>query len=107
MKRIEVFIGTEKDKANAPLSADVRYYALEHGRRLLADTYGGFTELPTVGGWKGPDGRVVTEAGIKYEVWIDEPSTLWAHTYSTAQYLRDLWHQSAVLMSVDGQGSFI
>lgn len=106
MKRIEMFIGTEKDKDNATLPASVRYYAIEHGRRILTNAFGGYTELLTVGGWKGNDGRVVTEAGLKYEIWVETwPGS--ALVEGTARTLRDLWHQAAVLLSVSGEGSFI
>lgn len=105
MKRIELFIGTQEDKDGNTLSADVKYYALERTRDLLSRIYGGFTEFPTTGGWKDDHGRIITESGLKYEVWTDDVSVNKAE--DVAGSLRSAWHQTAVLLSVDGQGKFI
>lgn len=106
MNRIEMFIGTEKDKHGATLTADRKYHALEATRRLLAHNYGGFTEIPTVGGWRNEEGNVVMEAGLKYEIFTDNIPAF-TSIGGFAGFVRDQWNQSAVLLVRNGRAEFI
>lgn len=41
-------------------------------RRKLAATFGGYTATPSYGGWIAPDGELVEEPGIAYDVAVPD-----------------------------------
>lgn len=66
--RITITAGTGFDRDGRALSAQRVAQALATIRATLAQTFGGYTETDTLGGWVDGSGELVTEPGKRWTV---------------------------------------
>lgn len=96
LTRYTFHVGTGYTRDNRHLTRKQVSSALAHARHHLAETYPGFTETHTFGGWRTDAGKLVMEPSIKFEV-VTLASLETAR--STAGFLRHVFHQSAVMLT--------
>lgn len=71
---------------------------IEQARKYAAKLFGGYTETLHNGGWYSPDGELVTERGLTFEVVIDPEKTPFVTVSNFATYLRTGFKQEVVLV---------
>lgn len=100
--QITIIAGIGFDKDGDAITAAQREMALEAVRQELADKVGGYTEMDSVGGWNGPDGALIQEAGKTWTLVYENASGAKAQAMAStlAGYVRRAFNQNSVLSSV-------
>lgn len=98
MNRITITAGTGEDRHGRAIPADVLPAKLERIRAYLAQEYGGFTELETIGGWADDTGRLVMETGRRWVIATADPFTTGR---AAADYVRRALNQASVMLERD------
>lgn len=104
MKRVSVYFGIEKDRDNQQIPPDVRANALTEIKRDAAQRFGGFTYFHGAGGWINPDGALVEEGSIRFDVYTDKP---FSSVYDFATFGGVRLNQASVLVDYNGHVRFL
>lgn len=106
MNRITITAGTGEDRHGRAIPAAELAAKLERIRAYLAQEYGGFTELETIGGWADDTGRLVMEPGRRFVIASADP--FWDGR-EAADYVRRALNQASVMLERDARAdvSFI
>jgi hypothetical protein len=97
--RVQFFVGLEFDRDNNRLHGKT----LDMGREELLRTYDGVTTNTGHGSWLNPDtGKVVSELQVTFTVLCyQNQADVWVDVKNAAERLRELYKQSAVLVTVE------
>lgn len=96
--RVQFFVGLEFDRNNGRMHGTI-----DTGREALLQTYDGVTTNTGHGAWLNPDtGKVVAELQVTFTVLCyGTEADVWSGAKDRAERLRDLYNQSAVLVTVE------
>lgn len=95
MKRITFSVGQGKTKAGLTIQNVSHKRTLAYLR--VSQVYGGYTAKVCSGGWVSTDGELIEENSLVIEAVTD----IGTDHEVVAGYLRDLFEQSCVLMTVE------
>ena len=98
MKRITFSVGHGKTKLGRRIMGKFEKRQLAYAK--LADTYEGFTIHFATGGWKDATGTLIKEDSMILSV-ADTNDLGEGPAVLMAEYLRDLFDQSCVLMTIE------
>lgn len=98
MNRITITTGTSEDRHGHAIPAAELDTKLDRIRTYLAQEYGGFTEVQTVGGWSNDEGRLVIELGRRYTIATADPFTTGRQA---ADFIRRTLGQASVMLERD------
>ncbi len=89
--------GIEFNALGMRMSPRVVNASIARVRELLVDWAGGFTETRTHGGWRGLDGTIVMEKGIRWDVSRDTDDGMQAS--ELAQLIAAALTQASVMLT--------
>ncbi len=97
--RVQFFVGLEFDRDNNRMHGKT----LDMGREELLQTYDGVTTNSGYGSWLNPEtDKVVSELQVTFTVLCYRTEAeVWAESKDAAERLRELYKQSAVLVTVE------
>jgi len=100
MYKVIFYLGLERSADGAQLDPSVRAVGMGAVRRLLANTYGGYTIMNGAGGWTNDAGEVVEEGMVRVECYMSTERALpsRADVDRVAKELGALLHQHSVLV---------
>ncbi|MGY6517479.1 MAG: hypothetical protein ACXIUZ_02075 [Lysobacteraceae bacterium] len=94
MKTLTITAGIEQDANGRPVR-DVAAKVREV-RRLLAVTFGGYTETATAGGWVNDAGELIEESGRRWDILAEDASQAEAVASAVASILK----QACVVLAI-------
>lgn len=103
MLRLTFTTGTGNNAQGKVMQATTARIGAENVRKALVETYGGFTELDVVGGWKNDAGTTVIEAGKQWVVLVDQELGHYndGHASAMARRIAGILNQDSVLLQVE------
>lgn len=103
MKQFTITAGCEYDKDMNPLGIT----DLDPVKKMLLKNFGGYTILPSYGGWLDGNDNLVEEQGVVFVVCYQEFKVTGAEIEAAARSIRDYLKQHSVVLNNDGAVLFI
>lgn len=105
MHLLQLTAGCGENKNGQAIDETTIINALTQIRELLSVTFGGYTELDSIGGWMH-EGRLVQEKGKTWQVAITDKLRL-TYAEHIAKVAAKILDQHSVFMVLDGVPQFI
>ena len=86
MRRIDIFIGTGKERDGTPIGVDREVKWVESVLKDAAETFGGGTMVQSAGSWKDPVGSAVIETGVILTLFVPDTIT----THNVGEFARQM-----------------
>lgn len=99
-----LFVGVEKDALNHTIGAAEYRDMLTSAQHETAEQFGGYTMSLVTGGWKDPQGVLIREESIKFELSMEATKENDVKVRSWARWMRRRFHQASVLLTAINQG---